>query len=956
MPSSTTTRRRRKRRMLTCALTAVALLGYALPANATAPHTASTPAAVTSARTLAYPHLVLPGGEWAAVYADGLAEVHHSNPATGNAATTDAATGDQVKLVHLPMSGSDANTAATAGQLPPRVQIVTDLIHSGDTPYAPDRVLVVYAAGVDAPAHQSVAASTLRQHGVTPAYTNTTTVNRALAGLGVDRADQLFGGVAHSRLTAMRTTAQQRLGHPVLDFSRAYLLHLTGSSVPSAIQALRSNADVAYAAPDWTVTTTNTSPVPVAASAIQHAAVNAGRRAPMATTSGVPDNYALTSSAQSLLDRPATDAVPAFAALAAHGQLPGQGEIITNVSLGDLTDASAAADPKDPCNFYAANYGPTTVMQGKQRYLDWPSMPLIPTFTSTATGKLDGSGEACGQDPSLTEVGLDFSMMAPLPHAQQRPEATGSGLTDLLGIAPGASYRLVVPGAAGGAVSDIDAAFLAAANQTPKPNVITASLGFGEDQYGFASRYLEDDPMTEAILASIVHADGIVVCVSAGDGLRTYTNATVPPSGGAVATDLADHGRTPTDLNDVAFSSAVSRVKDSGAIDVGGSTLNDIFVAPPGDPRNANLKSQQAFPATRYDGARNYASGFGDRVNVSAPGDNVLSLSHATGGAAQAVQVIVEGGTSASAPEVAAAAAVVLQVARLTKNSALSHDPLAVRRFLEQTATPLPAVAQSDLPISVGPQVDVGNAVESLFARSGASTAPGVARVAVVQRQQASALGGSIQTTTDPTNISLAGRLLDAWITVAPDWIGLPRHGVAYRLAAGSGPQKVLASTPWARLAPTEILAAAGLPVSSTSVRTVPLVYTATIQGRIVAQVDTALTFGPTDGAVNSVPGADRRSGRARRNAASELQHPQPDRRDPAGAGRLAAGADRVGDRTLLPTVVQSGAHRSVGHRGGPGLGTARRGHLRDRHPGCTRRMDQPQRLHVRLHPNRTDR
>jgi hypothetical protein len=593
--------------------------------------------------------------------------------------------------------------------------------------------------------------------------------------------------------------------------------------------------------------------MPVPASAAQHAAANAVPRNSTVPAPGVPDNYTLTSSAQSMLNRPSTNAIPAFTALAAHGQLPGQGEIITNVSLGDLTDASAATNPHDPCNFYAANYGPTTVVQGNQRYLDWPSMPLIPTYTSDAAGTLDGTGQACGQDPFLNEVGLDFSMMAPLPHDHQRPDAQGSGLTDLLGIAPGADYRLVVPASAGGAVSDVDAAFLAAANQTPKPDVITASLGFGLDQYGFASRYLEEDPITEAILASIVHADGIVVCVSAGDGLRAFTNAAVPPSGGAVATDLAGHGQPVTDVNDVAFSSAISRVEDSGVIDVGGSTLNDIFAAPPGNPRNAALKAQQAFPATRYNGARIYASGFGDRVNISAPGDNVLSLSHPFGGTAQAVQVNLEGGTSASAPEVAAAAAVVLQVARLTQDDGVSHDPLAVRRFLTQTATPLPALPQADLPVSVGPQIDVGNAVETLLARHSQTTAPSAARVAVVQRRQASALGGSIQTWTDPANISMTGRQRDAWITIAPDWIGLAQHGVSYALTAGSGPRRTLATTPWARLSPTEILTAAGLPVVSTSTRTVPLAYTATIDGKVVAQASTALTLGPTDGTVSSV-------------------------------------------------------------------------------------------------------
>src|SRR5258707_6548255 len=191
------------------------------------------------------------------------------------------------------------------------------------------------------------------------------------------------------------------------------------------------------------------------------------------------------------------------------------------------------------------------------------------------------------------------SMMAPLPHDQQRPGAVGAGLTDLLGIAPGASYRLVVPSTQGGAVSNVDAAFAAAATQTARPDVITASLGFAYDQFGFASRYLEEDPMTEAVLASIV-GSGIVVCVSGGDGLRTFTNAAVPPSGGAVPTHVARTASEGTSLGDVGVSSAVSRVPDSGAIDVGGSTLNDIFAAPPLNPVNADTSYLQAYPATRY--------------------------------------------------------------------------------------------------------------------------------------------------------------------------------------------------------------------------------------------------------------------------------------------------------------------------------------------------------------------
>ena len=53
--------------------------------------------------------------------------------------------------------------------------------------------------------------------------------------------------------------------------------------------------------------------------------------------------------------------------------VPGTGEVITNVSIGDLTD-QAMADAGDP---YVQSNGPTTIVQNGQRYLDLPSMPLI---------------------------------------------------------------------------------------------------------------------------------------------------------------------------------------------------------------------------------------------------------------------------------------------------------------------------------------------------------------------------------------------------------------------------------------------------------------------------------------------------------------------------------------------------------------------------------------------------
>lgn len=221
------------------------------------------------------------------------------------------------------------------------------------------------------------------------------------------------------------------------------------------------------------------------AAAKTDAAATVTRRLAAADTSGLPDNYGISSSLQSWMNSGGVDALGAYSDLAtAYHKLPGQGEIITNVCVGDLTD-QAMADAGDG---YVQQYGPTTVVQNGQRYLDMPSMPLIPTYVADAAGHLNPLGSTENQDPSDGEIMLDFSVMAPLPHQDQRPADTGSGFTDLLGVAPGAQYRLVVPSAP--TPDQIRVALLAAARQSPRPNVINASLGFGTDSQGFPGRYL----------------------------------------------------------------------------------------------------------------------------------------------------------------------------------------------------------------------------------------------------------------------------------------------------------------------------------------------------------------------------------------------------------------------------------------------------------------------------------
>ena len=791
------------------------------------PTAAQTAATSSTGPTIAY-SLDLPGGQTAKVFSNGVAAVFSKDRR-------------KVEFRSFPVTPQYDEMAVQTG-LPDKAHLIADLAAGVKAPFADGRVLAVFANGVTG--------SSDVVSGRGAAFTNDAATNAILARLGVDRSERLFRTYARDSLAQMRVNAELALGMPLMDFTNAYRFHLTGASVRQAVTALLQSPAVVYASPDFRVSGSEAAPVPIPAGTVPPLT---NRTAPPPSSAGIPPNYAIASSAQSLLNAPGTDAAAAFDLIDRQfHQLPGQDEIITNVSLGDLTDASVV-NSSDPCSFWATVFGPTSVVMGGQRYLNWPSMPLIPAYTSDPSGKLNGTGEACGIDPFLGEVGLDFSMMAPLPHGQQRAGEQGSGLTDLLGIAPGARYRLVVPAPAGpfATISDIDGSFLGAGLQSPAPNVITASLGFAADQFGFSGRYLEDDPLTEAIIAGLVHQN-ITVTISSGDGLRTFTNAAVAPSGGSVATIAIKPHDTPSNLNDVGFSGAPSRDFDSGSIDVGGTTLDDINSAPPQDPANASLASQHAFPETRWNGFTLFSSGYGSRVNISAPSDNVLGLSHPFGGAADSVQVNLTGGTSASAPETAAAAAVVLQVARLTGRTIPNPDVL--RKLLTKTATPVPGVPQSDVSLDVGPQINVRRAVETLIADAGLTVTPGVARVAVEQRRQFSLFDAVFMSATDPNNIDLQGpvsgvdgantdRNAKAWITIAPDWEGLP-PAAQYALSVGA---TTLATTPWARLLPEQILGAAGLPLASPTSRTVNLTYGASANGVSLAQTSFSMTFGPAD-------------------------------------------------------------------------------------------------------------
>jgi hypothetical protein len=767
--------------------------------------------------------LPLPNGDTATVYGSGVVQVRSA---------------DRRRVTYRAFPGiraADAGPGAKLG-LVDRAQLIADLVRGPQQPYVPGTLLVAFAPNVTVPQDVVSAAA----HAASPALTSDAATNKLLGRLGVDRVERLFRTFDRGALSAMARGVRTPSGAPAIDISSVYRVHVTGAAVPDAAGALLQSKAAVYASPDWSVSPARSNSV------VLPGAATTTHTAAGPTPASVPTNFAVASSAQSLLNTPGTNSVAAYDEIGQYlHQLPGQGEIITNVSVGDLYDASAVSNTSDPCHSFAQGNGPTTEVTNGQRFLDLPSMPLIPTFTSDTSGNLNGQGEVCGVDQALGEVGLDFSVMSPLPHDQQRPGEVGSGRTDLLGIAPGASYRLVVPASSAPGMSDIDGALLGAGMQTPQPNVITASLGFGFDTTGFPGRYLEEDPLAESVISSLVHTRGIVVSVSANDGTRTFTNAAIGPSGGAAATNVG----APTSLNDVRESTVPSQVPDSGSIDAGGTTLDDVFASPPQFAGNGATVAQQAYPETRWTGFTSFASGFGSRVDLSAPADNVVALNHHSGGSFDAVDVVLTGGTSASAPEVAAAAAVVQQVARVTGHPFAS--PGDVRSFLIANADAVPQVPQADTALNVGPQLDLGRAVESLLRQGGITIVPAANRVAIAQRRDVALLDGAFQSDTDPTNIDLQGpsgtdRDQLAWITIAPDWEGLV-SGTAFGLTVVNG--RPLATTPWARLLPSQILAAAGLPVASTTPRTVQLVYNAVSGGTTVSRTF-SLTFGPADAAV----------------------------------------------------------------------------------------------------------
>nr|QIZ01207.1 S8 family serine peptidase [Streptomyces sp. S1D4-11] len=177
------------------------------------------------------------------------------------------------------------------------------------------------------------------------------------------------------------------------------------------------------------------------------------------------------------------------------------------------------------------------------------------------------------------------------------------------------------------------------------------------------------------------------------------------------------------------------------------------------------------------------------------------------------MQVVLNGGTSASAPEIAAAAAVVLQASRLAGHHLTPAD---VRDLLERTGRPVSSPQQIDRTVHVGPQIDVSAAAQAALGDK-FKAKPALVRLSVAHRVTRGNLGGMFTETTDPQHIDLGdvasggnGEGLVGPVTFAGDVTGLPSGAVAqYRLTEGSTVWR--SNTPAIRVTPRQLLAAAGL-------------------------------------------------------------------------------------------------------------------------------------------------
>jgi len=634
------------------------------------------------------------------------------------------------------LAGSSVAAAA-------RLDVPQHALHSIHLPSSgvhPGSVLVAFRAPVSvsgARIHSTAQGAESAGLPVAAVMNETARVNAVLAGLHATNVRHLFTNIPAAQLEAARAKAMKATGRYLTDLTQMYQVTFASSiNDGEAANRLQASGLVYTAMPDLKYK------VPVREKATTPAHVQAAVAAAPASRAGsLPPNYSYATDGQSYNDAASNNTTGGTVALKKKfGQQPGQGETITNISLGTIDDTS-------------------TVLESGQRFLEQRGFPKIPTFISHQTCVPAGSTQSCsvsldgagtntndGQG-DLTEVLLDFSTMAPPPRGDPRvpnPQAPGQ-LGEILGAAYGANFRLINPLV--NSTGDFFAAFLGAGFlQTPKPSVVTASIGNGLPPGAFPDDEFEAETAIRDIVSTLVFGQDIFVTISAGDG-QTDTNTAGPPNGASGPYNLATAGFVAPDLDSFnpadpnftyLWTSEARLLPDTGSNSAGGTTLNDVFNNGPNNTAISPLQTHtQTTTETRWTGQQNFHSGTGTRLSVAAPADDILYLAQvedANGIPVNPISVEPElvGGTSASCPEIAAAAAVVRQTARLTGHplsAVQTRDLLAATGHANVTPT-FDLVGNP-----VGRTLDLTAAVNRVLANAGVTGTPELVRMTVAQRK-----------------------------------------------------------------------------------------------------------------------------------------------------------------------------------------------------------------------------
>src|SRR3954469_10362002 len=625
-------------------------------------------------------------------------------------------------------------TAAAANQRVYPARLPADIAHPGSA-------IVAFKTPVTA-AGDRLAASPSGNAGAS----DIAALNSALASIGATGVRHLFTNVPADQLAAARARAQAATGRVVTDFTQVYQVTYDPkvAACPAA-NPLALSPIVSAAMPDW-IFKGPKDPAKLSMAG-RRAALKAAARARAADhphpsdVASLPRNEPYRSDAQSYQDA-ASDNVTGAAQMLAKRfrQQPAQGEVVTNISLGNVDNRS-------------------TVLQNGQRFIVQSGYPKIPVWlsqsdcvdngdgTQTCTVALDPSGTTGDDQGDFTEVDLDFSVMAPPPLGDPRvPNPAVGHNSQLLGSAYGASFRLINPKENN--TENFRAAWLGARFLlTQKSNTITASIGQGFSIGGFSDYFFENEAIIHDVVTELVQGQDIFVSISAGDG-QTETSVAMNPNGLTGPTEVTTDPDVPVDIDDPdlwlnpRFSYGLTVepqfVIDSGSNDAAANTLNDVYNNSPFNSRiDPSVSHSQHTTETRWTGQQNFHTGFGSRANVSAPGDDILIMAQIEDANGQPVDPVSSfprliGGSSASAPEVAGAAAVVRQTARLL---GISLSATQIRSLLFATGHKNIAPAFDLSNANIGRTLDLTAAVQALFDHAHANGSPSFARMTVAQRK-----------------------------------------------------------------------------------------------------------------------------------------------------------------------------------------------------------------------------